>query len=161
VEFSRLHEVLEYARMLYDWVVVDVPTVFHQLSLFVLSEADQAYLVSTPELPSLHLARRAVNMLGQLGYGKERFQMVINRLNRKTDISTTDMEKIFACPVYASFPNDYYALHRVVTRAEPLAADCELGRSIEQVSLRIAGLGPAEKKSGGAPLDSKPALSEL
>ncbi|WP_321477644.1 AAA family ATPase [uncultured Paludibaculum sp.] len=160
IEFSRLHDVLEYARMLYDWVVVDLPTVFHRLSLFVLSEADQSYLVSTAELPSLHLARRAVGMLGQLGYGKERFQMVVNRLNRKADISTADMEKIFTCSVFATFPNDYYALHKVVTRAEPLPADCELGRSVEEISARIAGLGQSDKRTGATVLESKPALSE-
>lgn len=160
IEFSRLHDVLEYARMLYDWVVVDLPTVFHRLSLFVLSEAEQSFLVSTSELPSLHLARRAVGMLSQLGYGKDRYQMVVNRVNRKADISTADMEKIFTCSVFASFPNDYYALHKVVTRAEPLPADCDLGRSIEQISVRIAGLTQSDKKTGSGVLESKPALSE-
>jgi pilus assembly protein CpaE len=160
VEFGRLHDVLEYARVLYDWIIVDLPTVFHRLSLFVLSEADQSLLVSTSELPSLHLARRAVGMLGQLGYGKERFQMVINRLNRKDDISTADMEKIFMCSVFGAFPNDYYALHKAVTRAEPLPADCELGRALEQVTARIAGLAVKDKKGVAAVVEQKPVLSE-
>ncbi len=160
VEFSRLHDVLEYARMLYDWVVVDLPTVFHRLSLFALSEADQAFLVSTSELPSLHLARRAVGMLAQLGYGKDRFEMVVNRVNRKADISIADMEKIFTCSVSASFPNDYHALHKVVTRGEAISPDCELGRVIESVSSRIAGLSRKDKKPAAAVLETKPALSE-
>ena len=160
VEFGRLHDVLEYSRVLYDWIVVDLPTVFHRLSLFVLSEADQSLLVSTSELPSLHLARRAVGMLGQLGYGKERFQMVVNRLNRKDEISTADMEKIFTCSVFATFPNDYYALHKAVTRAEPLPADCELGRAVEQATARIAGLALKDKRSGAPVVQQKPVLSE-
>lgn len=160
VEFGRLHDVLEYARVLYDWIIVDLPTVFHRLSLFVLSEADQSLLVSTSELPSLHLARRAVGMLGQLGYGKERFQMVVNRLNRKDDISTADMEKIFTCSVFAAFPNDYYALHKAVTRAEPLPIECELGRAVEQVTARIAGLAVKDKKGGASVVEQKPVLSE-
>jgi len=160
VEFGRLHDVLEYSRVLYDWIVVDLPTVFHRLSLFVLSEADQSLLVSTSELPSLHLARRAVGMLGQLGYGKERFQMVVNRLNRKDNISTADMEKIFTSSVFATLPNDYYALHKAVTRAEPLPSDCELGRAIEQVTARIAGLAVKDKRSGAAVVEQKPVLSE-
>jgi len=160
VEFSRLHDVLEYARMLYDWVVVDLPTIFNRLSLFALSEADQAFLISTAELPSLHLARRAVGMLAQLGYGKDRFQMVVNRQNKKADISIADMEKIFTCSVFAAFPNDYHALHKVVTRAEALSPDCELGRAIEQVVARIAGLTQNDKKQGSAVLETKPVLSE-
>ncbi|MBI5283207.1 MAG: AAA family ATPase [Candidatus Solibacter usitatus] len=160
IESSRLHDVLEYARMLYDWVVVDLPTVFHRLSLFVLSEAEQSFLISTSELPSLHLARRAVNMLAQLGYGKERFQMVINRLNKKAEISRADIEKVLNCPVFATIPNDYYALHKVVTRAEPLPPDCDLGRAIESVTTRVAGLAVREGQPAAAALESKPVLSE-
>jgi pilus assembly protein CpaE len=158
VEPNRLHDVVEYARSMYDWVVVDLPSVFHRLSLFALSEADQSLLVTTGELPSLHLARRAVGLLGSLGFGKDRFQMLINRVSKKESISGSDMEKIFGCPVYAQFPNDYYALHRVVARAEPLAADCDLGRSIESLSRRIAGLAQKDKPAAPALLEQKPAL---
>ncbi|MBI5085743.1 MAG: AAA family ATPase [Acidobacteria bacterium] len=160
IESSRLHDVLEYARMLYDWVVVDLPTVFHRLSLFVLSEAEQSFLISTSELPSLHLARRSVNMLTQLGYGKDRFQMVINRLNKRTEISRGDIEKVLNCSVFATIPNDYYALHKVVTRAEPLPPDCDLGRAIESVTVRVAGLTAREGKPAAAAMESKPVLSE-
>ena len=71
---SRLHEVLEYARMLYSWVILDLPAIFRQLSMFALTEAEQAYLVATPELASLHLGRRAVGMLQQLGFDRDRFR---------------------------------------------------------------------------------------
>ncbi len=33
VDAARLHAVLEYARMNYDWVVIDLPVVFQRLSL--------------------------------------------------------------------------------------------------------------------------------
>jgi pilus assembly protein CpaE len=160
VEPTRLHEVIEYARMLYDWVVVDLPTIFHRISLFALTEADQSFLVSTAELPSLHLARRAVGLLGQLGFGRDRFQMVINRLSNREGISATDMEKILNCPVFSTFPNDYYALHRVVTRAESLPPDSDLGRAIESVSSRLAGLIQKDKRQGSSLLEQKPALSQ-
>jgi len=160
IEFSHLHDVLEYARTLYDWVVLDLPTVFHRLSLFALSETEQCYLISTPELPSLHLARRAVSMLAQLGYGRDRVKMLVNRLNKRSDISTADMEKIFACSVFESFPNDYHALHRVVTRGEALPAESELGRAVSHLTMRTAGLASKDRKQGAAVLEAKPALSE-
>jgi pilus assembly protein CpaE len=160
VEFSRVHDVFEHARMTYDWIVVDLPTVFYRLSLFALSEADHAFLVSTAELPSLHLARRAVGMLSQLGYGKDRFEMIVNRYSRKSEISVADMQKIFCCPVFAALPNDYHALHKVVTRAEALNPECELGRGIEQVTRKLAGLVEANRKAGPPVLESKPVLLE-
>lgn len=159
IDSNGLHEVLEFSRLLYDWVVVDLPAVFHRLSLFVLSEADSAYLVSTPELPSLHLARRAVALLGQLGFSKDRFQIMVNRLDRRADLSVADMEKIFSCPVFASLPDDPASVHRTVTRVEPLGRDSDLGRSLEDVAARIAASAPAARTRAAAG-EGRPVLSE-
>jgi pilus assembly protein CpaE len=160
LETSRIHDVIECARALYDWVVVDLPTVFHPLSLFVLSEADRSFLVSTCELPSLHLGRRAVGLLSQLGFEQERCQMLVNRFGKRDNITIVDMEKIFGCPVAATFPNDYYALHKVVTRAEPLPAESELGKAISRISGMVAGLAQRDNKPAGNLLETRPALSE-
>jgi pilus assembly protein CpaE len=160
LESSRIHEILEYARILYDYVLVDLPTVFHQLSLFMLSEADQAFLISTSELVSLHLGRRAVGLLSQLGFERDRYQMVVNRVAKKENIALADMEKIFTCPVLATLPNDYYALHKVVTRGEPLNTDNELGKAVERLCARIAGVSQKEKKGSGSVLGARPVLSE-
>jgi hypothetical protein len=48
--------------------------------------------------------------------------------------------------VQASFPNDYFSLHRVITLGRPLANDCELGKSIESLAAKIAGAAFADKK---------------
>jgi hypothetical protein len=86
--------------------------------------------------------------------------MVVNRLSKKEGIATADMEKIFTCPVYSAFPNDYFALHKVVTRAEPLGTETELGRALERFGAKAANLAAAERKGGGPLVGSKPALSE-
>jgi pilus assembly protein CpaE len=159
-EFSRFHEVIEYSRMMYDWVVIDLPTVFHRLSLYTIAEVDQSMLVTTSELPSLHLSRRAVSMLAQLGYTKDRFQVVVNRSSRKDGISVADMERIFSASIFATCPNDYYPLHAVVTRGEPLDPNCELGRAIENLTSKVAGLTQKDRRLGPAALDQKPVLLE-
>lgn len=160
LETSRIHDVIECARAMYDWVVIDLPTIFHPLSLFTLSEADKSFLVSTCELPSLHLGRRAVGLLGQLGFDQQRYQMLVNRFGKRDNITISDMEKIFGCPVAAAFPNDYYALHKVVTRAEALPPDCDLGRAIERITAMVAGLGGKDAKGAGRLVEARPALSE-
>lgn len=159
-EMSRLHEVIEYARMLYSWVILDLPAIFRQLSMFALSEAEQSYLVSTPELASLHLGRRAVAMLQQLGFDRDRFRILVNRTNRRDGISTADMEKIFSSPVFATVPNDFSALHKAVTRAEPLTTDTEISRSFDSLACRIAGINGKDRKSQAAVVEPKAVLSE-
>jgi pilus assembly protein CpaE len=160
IETSRIHDVLECARALYDWIVIDLPTVFHPLSLFVLSEAERSFLVSTCELPSLHLGRRAVGLLSQLGFEQQRCQMLVNRFGKRDNITVPDMEKIFGCPVVATFPNDYYTLHKVVTRAELLPPESELGRAVSRISTLVAGLAQSDAKGGAGLMEPRPALSE-
>jgi len=150
VDAAKLHDLLEYARLLYDWIVLDVPAVFHRTALLAISESDQTYVVSTSDLASLHLARKAINLLVQVGFTKDRYQIVMNRMSRRDEIGGSDIEKIFNCPVYASLPNDYFALHRVISLGQPLAVDCELGRAIATLAARVAGVTPGAKKTVGA-----------
>ena len=159
---DRLHSVLQYARMLYDWVVVDLPAIFYRPSLLMLTEADYMFLVSTGELPSLHLARKAITMLTQLGLTKDRYKLLVNRVNKRDGIGLADLEKIFNSPVDAMFPNDYFSLHRVVTLGQPLGADCELGKAVEGLARKISGSGVAEKKSKSSSMleAARPALSQ-
>jgi len=147
VDAARLHAVVEHARMNYDWVVIDLPVVFQRLSLMTISESDHAFLVSTSELPSLHLARKAVNLLDQLGFPKERFQILVNRINKRDEIGGSDIEKLFNCSVNSRIPNDYFALHRAVTLGQPVDSHCELGKAIENLAGRLSG-GAAQGKRG-------------
>jgi pilus assembly protein CpaE len=141
VEPAGLHEFLERSRRLYSWIVLDLPAIFHRLSLQALPQADLAFLVSTPELPSLHLARKAGKMLGQLGFGRERFQFLINRAGRDDDLGAADVEKVVGGSVRESFPEDAPALARAIALGEPLDEGCELARKIRSFAGKLAGAG--------------------
>jgi pilus assembly protein CpaE len=160
VDAGRLHAVLDFARMSYDWLIVDLPVIFQRLSLMTVSEADRAFLVSTSELPSLHLARKAVNLLNQLGFPKERFQILVNRINKRDDIAVSDMEKLFNCSVHSRFPNDYFSVHRAVTLGQPVDGHCELGKAIDTLAGRLTGHAVAgRKKAAEAELGPVAALA--
>ena len=137
--------------MNYDWIIVDLPLVFQRLSLMTISESDRAFLVTTSELPSLHLARKAVTLLEQLGFPKERFQIMINRINRRDEIAGSDIERLFNCAVDARIPNDYFSLHRAVTLGQPVEGHCELGKAIENLARRLSGPGARDGKRAAMP----------
>lgn len=147
VDAGRLHAVMEHARTSYDWVVIDLPVVFQRLSLMTISESDRAYLVATPELPSLHLARKAVNLLDHLGFPKDRFQIVMNRIDRRDEIAGSDIERLFNCAIDARIPNDYFSLHRAVTLGQPVDGHSELGKAVESLANRLSGGGSDHKKN--------------
>jgi pilus assembly protein CpaE len=156
-----LRVLIEHARNLYDWVILDLPAIFNRTSLMAISECERAYLISTSELPSLHLTRKALTLVDQLGFPKDRFQVLVNRVDKRDDIGTADMEKLFGCPIHAKLPNDYFSLHRVVTLGQPLGADGELGKAIEQVAARLCGALAPPKKSAQPAREMKPAYSQV
>ena len=138
VDPAHLHQVLQFARRMYDFVVVDLPSVYHRVSLLSISESDRAFLVSTSELSSLHLARRAVKLLAHLGFDSQRYQVLVNRLDSKRDeLNISDMGKLFDCTVDASLPNDYLSLHRAVTQGEALDSGSDLGKAIDGLAGKL------------------------
>jgi len=153
VDGDKLHELLESLRGIYDWIVIDLPSVFEKLSLLTISDSDEAFLVSTAELPSLHLTRKAVAYLGMLGFGSDRYQVLVNRLGKQEGISSDDMAKIFAAPVHATFPSDYLSIHKGLTRGEPLGVKSPLGKSVETFSGLLASRAELEKKKTNAQLN--------
>lgn len=159
VDSSRLHAVIEFARLNYEWIVVDVPVVFQRLSLMAISESDRAFLVSTSELPSLHLARKAVNLLDQLGFPKERVQVMMNRVAKRDELGAPEIEKLFNCTVHSRIPNDYFSLHRAVTLGQPVEGHSELGKAITAVASKLVN-NSADVK-GKAAAEMQPALARL
>ncbi len=158
LDLARFRQALEQLRRLYDWTILDLPAIFHRVSLTALAECDRTFLVTTSELPSLHLARKAVNLLGQLGIGKERLQVLVNRVGKGGGISGSDVEKILNCPVECCFPNDYVTLHRIVALGQRLDGG-SLGRAVEEFTDRVAGIARTEPHAGGLPMDARPVFA--
>src|SRR6266404_1116055 len=135
IDPDRLHDLLESVRELYDWIVVDLPSIYEKISL-----------LTTSELPSLHLTRKAVAYLGSVGFGMDRYRVLVNRLAKQENITSDDMAKIFGAPVHATFPNDYLSIHKGLTVGAPLGPKCPLGKSVDNFAGQIAARALAEKK---------------
>ena len=148
IEPYRVHECLEYARSVYDFVVVDLASITEKVSLAMLNEADQIYLVVNPELPVLFLARKTLALLEEMGFHKEQVKVLVNRMGRAQELSTSDMEKIFRFPVHTVFPNDYNSVRRALTEGRPVADNCDLGKAYKKFAEGLAGVGQGEKKKG-------------
>jgi pilus assembly protein CpaE len=159
VQPGSLERLLTEARREFAWVLVDLPAAFHRLSLQTFWDSDRAFVVSTPELPGLYLARKAVTLLGQLGMGKDRVEVLVNRTSHRDGVSRTDLKKVFGQPVDGGFPCDTASLLRAVTLDEPLEAGSDLGKAIEDFAGRLAGLTPAAKRAAAFLWQASPVLS--
>jgi pilus assembly protein CpaE len=146
-EGHRIHEILEYARVIYEAVVIDLPAAYERISMATLGDADEIFIVCTPELPSLHMTRKCIVFLDQMGFNRDRFRVVVNRSSRKDELSCQDMVRVFNFPVHYVFPDDYATMHRALTAGKPVPPNCELGKHIRRFSENLlASEKPEEKK---------------
>lgn len=143
VDAGRLSALFDSARTRYDYVLVDAPVIFRRLSLIAVSNSDRALLVSTGEIGSVHLTRKAVHLLDQLGFPKERFQILLNRVNRNDEVGRSGLEKLFSCQVSARVPEDAMGLHRVLTMGGTLDSESALGKEIGRLAGGLVHASPA------------------
>jgi Flp pilus assembly CpaE family ATPase len=107
------------------------------------------------------LARKAVKLLIHLGFEMKRFQILVNRVDKRDGLNPSDLNKLFDCEVDTSLPNDYFSLQRVVTMGEPLDTDSELGKAIDGLATKLCGKVGAENKKTGRMATTRPAYSAI
>jgi pilus assembly protein CpaE len=138
-EPDRVGAFLDSARQSFDWVLADLPPVFERLSLFVMSQADRVYLLATPELPSLHLTRKALTALQQLGFPSERVRIVLNRVDRRGETALASVERLFPASLEARLPDDSFAIQTAMLDGAPVGAATEYGKAVAALAASLAG----------------------
>jgi len=143
--WSDYYQLLRFVLPRYDAVLVDLPEVVNSATAEVVRTAHAVYLVTTPELPSLSLARQRCQELARWGVEDDRLFAIVNRWH-KHDLSTDDVEKVLHHPVAAKIRNDYKAVQKLVSEARALDTDNDLGASFLEFARRLMGEEIPEKE---------------
>jgi pilus assembly protein CpaE len=130
-------------------VIVDLGILFEPVSMATLPGAHLIHLVCGSDLPSLFMMRRTIPLVEELGYGRERIRVLVNRVERRSELSTSDMETIFRAPVHVSFPADTQGVARALRDGAPLADNSELGKSISKYVASLMESNDANSLAAG------------
>lgn len=130
IEGAQIRSMVEFARRNYQAVCVDLSGNMEKYSIEIMQESKRVFLVTTPEIASLHLARERYHYLRQLDLG-DRIQLVLNRSQKRAPISVSQIEDLLGLPVLASIPNDYQGVSRALTAGKPVDVNSDLGREFQ------------------------------
>jgi pilus assembly protein CpaE len=133
VDPLQLRQLIAFARRFYKGICIDLSGNMEKFSLEVMQESKRIFLVCTPEIPSLHLARQKFNLLQALDLG-ERVVVLLNRSQKRPVISTNHIEQLLGVPVYQEFPNDYRGVHEALTAGRSVDSNSDLGRQCSQLA---------------------------
>jgi Flp pilus assembly CpaE family ATPase len=144
-----LRYVIPFLRSHYDWTVIDFGRGLAPLTLAVLPEVDETFLVTTPEIPALHQAKQIVQALPHLGGGREQFHVILNRTPKRAEVSPEELEKMLGAPIYASLPSDYPALYEAYAERALVPASSNLGKHFSRLAAKMGGVEVKDKRRFG------------
>ncbi|MCL4401923.1 MAG: AAA family ATPase, partial [Acidobacteria bacterium] len=125
---DELRPVLSFLRLHYDFVIADLGRSLGGAASSVLGELDEAFLVTSLEVPALHQAKAIVQRLLDSGYGKNRLRLVLNRVPKRLDVTPEEIEKMLGLPVYIMLPDDYAELYECYSAGKLLPRTSDLGK---------------------------------
>lgn len=137
---------LTYTRQRYEYVVFDLPEVVNDATEAVVTSAKTVYVVCTPEVPSLMLARKRCVALIDRGVPQDRLQIVLNRY-AKDGPDAAAISEILGYPVGQVLPNDYKSLWEANLKRNLVESGTTAGRAFEAFACNLTGQ-PMVVKSG-------------
>ena len=157
IEGAHIRGLLDFTRRQYRAVCIDLSGNMEKYSIEIMMESKKIFLVCTPEIPSLHLAREKYLFLKNLELG-DRVSVLLNRCTKRQVISSDQIEGLLGMPVAMTFPNDYQGDHKALTAGKNVDPTTELGREYTALSRMMLSHGSRfeealpKKKSGLADL---------
>lgn len=149
VEPTQVHNLIQFMRRNYEALVFDMSGNLERYSIEVMQESRQVFLVCTPEIPSLHLAREKMGFLKTLGLDTK-VSLLLNRVQKKPPFTVAQVEELVGAKVVASFSNDYFAVSRATTAGQMLEPQSVIG---QQCAAFAAGL--LERRPTHAPQEKR------
>ncbi|HET8550472.1 MAG TPA: hypothetical protein VFL57_20820 [Bryobacteraceae bacterium] len=126
IDMLGLRRLLAFVRRMYKLAVFDLSGTLEKYSIDIMHESKRVFLVTTPELPALHLAREKRQLLDSLDLG-DRVTVLLNRSTNGGTLAPTEVEQLLGSFVHVTFPNDYVSVHGALSEGKAIPATTELG----------------------------------
>jgi pilus assembly protein CpaE len=146
----RLPDVVASATHAYQTVIADLPSSLSPTIAEIARRADRLYLVCTPHLVSLHLARRRLDQMKALGVDLANVRLLVNRFDSQNAVSSSTIEDALGMPVDFSLPNEFEGVNQAAMKGGLVAPNTPLAQSLEKLTRHIFGVVPAQKEKASS-----------
>ncbi|WP_052667465.1 AAA family ATPase [Nitriliruptor alkaliphilus] len=97
--------VLTLLRRMFKHVVIDGPPSFTEHVLAAFEQVDIVLVVSSLDVPSIKNLRLSVETLQQIGIGRDRMKLVLNRADSKVGLTVREVEKSLGTTIDITLPS--------------------------------------------------------
>ena len=127
----------------YDYIIIDCPAGIEQGFQNAIAGADQAIVVTTPEVSAIRDADRIIGLLESNHLRK--ISLIINRIRmdmvRRGDMmSVDDVTEILSVPLIGAIPDDEQVVIGTNQGSPVVGNDSRAGRAYQNICKRLLGL---------------------
>jgi pilus assembly protein CpaE len=144
---EQILSVIDLATAEYGTVFVDLPANWTNWSMSLLARSDLILMVTELRVPSLHRARRQLDLLASQDMGELDVRVILNRTEKGLfrSLGPADAERVLRRPISFTIANDHATMSQAIDRGVPLSEvkrKCPLVKDIDTLEQGVsAALG--------------------
>ena len=141
-------QTLDFLRMRYDYILIDMPPGLSDENLEVVRHCDQLHMVAVAEVSALRNVARQFNYLTHKEIPVERFRVVLNRHQKRSLITDGEIEKTLGQKIFWKVPNQYAHVVKAINGGEPIAqlSGSEMAKSLSDLAIQLGAKPAASDK---------------
>jgi pilus assembly protein CpaE len=112
---------LELLQTMFDYIVIDGGDSLADTTLATLNISPTVLLVGTLTLPVVRNTKRLLTILAHLNYPLDHIDIVVNRYEKRTEVSAKDMEEVLGRKASWMIPNDYVTTMNAINQGQSLS----------------------------------------
>jgi pilus assembly protein CpaE len=152
---EELERVMDFLRRQYDYILIDSSVAYRDSKGSIIEQADEVYLISTPDVAALRDLARLVGNLSHSEAARSKLRIVVNRSTATDSITPEQIEKTVRFPIAVAIPNNYFELLRAINDGEPVPPERKsefnqkLAAWASQIVIGMTASEPSGKKKPG------------
>ena len=145
---GALEEFLQWLGRSYEFVVIDAGNLTNACAEVAVFGSNLIFLVANPDVPSVRNSQRVVDRMEQMGAGRDRVRVLLNRTSEQQFVTPKQVEDALGHPIHHAFESDYRTVSAALNAGVPVTLNGSvLGAQLMQFTRDLAGLSAAVKGS--------------
>jgi pilus assembly protein CpaE len=141
-------QILHLMRERFALTVVDGPPLFTEPMLVALDVSDQIVLVGSMDVPSIKNLKLALSTLHQLGHGRDKLRVVLNRADSKVGLRAAEVERSLGVDIDVQIPSSR-DVPMSLNQGTPLAISRPKSPVIQAIGELLGALLPEDQQHSG------------
>jgi pilus assembly protein CpaE len=142
--------IIKALRQRFEWVIIDTAANFRDVNLTAFDAAEIIYLVTTPDIPTLHNTAKCIDvMVTQLGYDRTKVKVVLNHADSAVGLTVQDVAAGLDYPISYQFPRDAQTVGWAANCGRPFVIDrprTPLAEAVTAMARELVGPTDAPQK---------------